>query len=108
LAFLGLGWRIRRQDRAYAPGNTAKKRRIRVICGANHAVAHTDKAAIAGGVCPVDGTGSGVIIFLEPVPKRFPCFGTGSPAYLFSKDIEQVLIDRLCSKTSVLEQQPQI
>jgi hypothetical protein len=54
-------------------------------------MAHTDKAAIAGGVCPVDGTGSGVIIFLEPVPKRFPRFGIGSPAYLFSKDIEQAL-----------------
>jgi hypothetical protein len=77
-AFLRFGWRIRRQDQAYAPGNTAKKRLIRVICEANHTVAHTDKAAIAGGVCPVDGTGSGVIIFFEPVPKRFPRFGSAS------------------------------
>jgi hypothetical protein len=39
----------------------------------------------------VDGTGSGVIIFLEPVPKLFPRFGTGPPAYVFSKDIGQAL-----------------
>jgi hypothetical protein len=89
--FLRLGWRIRRQDRAYVPGNSVKKRRIRAIGRVKNAAAHTDKAAIAGGVCPIDETGSGVIIFLEPVPKRFPRFGTGSPAYLFSKDIEQAL-----------------
>jgi putative hemolysin len=39
----------------------------------------------------MDETGSGVIIFLEPVPKLFPRFGTGSPAYVFCKDIGQAL-----------------
>jgi hypothetical protein len=39
----------------------------------------------------MDRTGSGVIIFLEPVPKPFPRFGTGSPAYVFCKDIGQAL-----------------
>jgi hypothetical protein len=66
--FLRLGWRIRRLDRACVPGNSVKKWRIRAICGATHAAAHTDKAAIADGVCPMDGAGTPRFLF-ETVPK---------------------------------------
>jgi hypothetical protein len=37
-----------------APGNSGKKRRIQAVNGVNRAVAHTDKAAIVGGVSPMD------------------------------------------------------
>jgi hypothetical protein len=57
-AFFGRGGRIRWRDRGHAPGNSAKKRRIQVVNGVSHAAARADKAAIAGGVCPMDAVGA--------------------------------------------------
>jgi hypothetical protein len=93
-AFFHRDWRIRRRDRAGVPGNSAKKRRIQASGGAKHAAVHADKAAIAGGVSPMDGaTGTQGILN----------FGTASLEYF----LWRILYHKFIASSGAIEKMTQ-